>query len=204
MAKVTHLPHVKNVKSGMNKWDPNHAAIFEVYFTLPPSLQGEYKEDEALLTEQVVSVAGLDALQKTVQAGSQKFFGVDVSYLNPTLDNTYAEFTIVFNLNLRNVTDNFVLNVFKSWEKLGYNLLDGTRTLENQYISDVCRIAEANRDGTIWRSFTFHRCMIIEVSGLDTLEYTNNEARKLTVKWRADYWDEELASGSDSVSENGE
>ena len=58
-----------------------HSAIFEVYFTLPVAIQDKFKDDEAILTEQVVSVSGLDALQKTPQAGSQKFFGVDVSFL---------------------------------------------------------------------------------------------------------------------------
>lgn len=193
---MNHLPHVKKVSAGMNKWDPNQSAIFEVYFMLPPQLQSKFMEEEKLLTEQVVSVSGLDALQKTVQAGSQKFFGVDVSFLNPALDNTFAEFTIVFNLNLRNVTDNWVFRVFREWESLGYNLLDGTRTLAADYISDLCHIAEANRDGTVWRDFTFHRCMLIGVEGLNELEYTNNEARKLTVKFRADYWDEDISTGT--------
>lgn len=196
---MKHLPHVKNVSAGMNYWDPNHAAIFEVYFTLPPKLQSKYKEEETLLTEQVVSVSGLDELNKTVQAGTQKFFGVDVSFLQPTLEHTYCEFTIVFNLNLRNVTDNWVFRIFKEWEYLGYNLADGTRTLSADYISDVCHIAEANRDGTVWRDFTFHRCMITEVSGLNDLDYTNQDARKLTVKWRADYWDETIAEGTPST-----
>lgn len=193
MPTITHLPHITNIQAGMNNWDPNHQAIFEVYFTLPTALQAKYKEDEALLTEQVASVSGLDALQKVPGAGSQKFMGVDVSFLNPTYDNTYAEFSIVFNLNLRNATDNFVLKIFKDWSRMSYNLLDGTRALANDYIAECCRVAEANRDGQIWRTFVFHRCMPIEVSGLDTLEYTNNEARKLTVKFRSDYWDEDIS-----------
>ena len=35
MAELTHLPHVRNVQSGNNKWDPVNAAVYEVYFTLP-------------------------------------------------------------------------------------------------------------------------------------------------------------------------
>jgi len=89
-SSITHLPHIKNTQAGNNFYDPMHSAIYEVYFTLPNALRSTFKDDEAVLTEQVFSVSGLDALQKTVQAGSQRFFGVDVSFLNPTLESTYA------------------------------------------------------------------------------------------------------------------
>ena len=193
MATLTHLPHVRNIQTAVNRWDPNHSAVFEVYFTLPEAIQSAFKDEEAILTEQVTQVTGLDALQKTVQAGSQKFYGVDVSFLNPTLETTYAEFTISLNLNIRNATDAFVLKVFKAWEKLGYDLSDGTRTLMVDYCADNLRIAEANRDGTIWRSFIFHKVLLTNVEGLNDLIYTNNEARILNVTFRADYWDEDLA-----------
>ena len=98
-SNLTHLPHIRNVQSGINKYDPMHSAMYEVYFTLPEAIQSQFKDDEAVLTEQVTEVTGLDALQKTVGAGQQKFMGVDVSFLNPTLDNTYAELTINLNLN---------------------------------------------------------------------------------------------------------
>jgi hypothetical protein len=192
-SNLTHLPHIKNVQSGINKYDPMHSAMYEVYFTLPEAIQSQFKDDEAVLTEQVTEVTGLDALQKTVGAGSQKFMGVDVSFLNPVLDNTYAELTINLNLNIRNATDAFVLKVFKAWEKLGYDLSDGTRTLMADYCTDNLRIAEANRDGTIWRSYIFHKVMLTGVTGLDSLNYTSNDARILTVTFRADYWDEDLA-----------
>ena len=192
-SSISHLPHIKNTQAGNNYYDPMHSAVFEVYFTLPVAIQDQYKDDEAILTEQVVSVSGLDALQKTVQAGQQKFFGVDVSYLNPTLDNTYAELTVVMNLNIRNATDAYVLKVFKAWEKLGYDLSDGTRTLMADYVADNLRISEANRDGTVWRSYIFHKVLLTGVEGLNDLNYTNNEARQLTVRFRADWWDEDLA-----------
>lgn len=166
-SSISHLPHIKNTQAGNNYYDPMHSAIFEVYFTLPVGIQDKFKDDEAILTEQVVSVAGLDALQKTVQAGSQKFFGVDVSYLNPTLETTYAELTVTFNLNLRNATDAYVLKVFKAWAKMGYDLDDGTRTLMADYVADNLRISEANRDGTIWRSYIFHKVMVTNLHTTD-------------------------------------
>lgn len=194
MAKgLTHLPHIKNVKSGINKYDPVHNSVYEVYFSLPEQIAGQFKEDEVTLTEQVTQVTGLDVLQKTTPAGEQKFMGVTVSFLNPVLDTTAAELEITFNLNLRNVTDNFVLKMFKAWENLSYNLQDGVRGIKTDYISDNMRIAEANRNGQIWRAYIFHHIMLTDVTGLNELNYTNNEARTLVCKFRCDYWDDDMA-----------
>ena len=193
MAKLTHLPHIQNTHSGANRHDPMHAAVYEVYFTLPEAIQSMGGDDEGYMTEQVTEVSGLDALQKTVQAGSQKFFGVDVSFLNPMLDTTYAEITITMNLNIRETYDAWLLKIFKAWEKLGYDLSDGTRTLMHDYVSESLRVAEGNRDGSIWRSYVFHKVMVTNVTGLDTLNYNDNEPRKLQVTFRSDYWDEDLA-----------
>ncbi|MBO5004252.1 MAG: hypothetical protein J6D03_03180 [Clostridia bacterium] len=190
---VTHLPHIQNTAAGRDRQDPMHSAIFEVYFDLPAAVKAVYGADEHYLTEQVVDVDGLDQLQKTVGAGTQKMFGVDVSFLNPTIDQTYCEFTINFNLNIRNHTDAWLLKIFKAWANLGYNLSNGERTLMTDYVSESVRIAEANRNGEIWRAYIFHKVMIIGVTGLPTLNYTENEPRKLSVTFRADYWDEDLA-----------
>ena len=191
---VSHLPHIMNTKAGIDRQDPMHSAIFEVYFQLPLALKSIFgSEDEHTITEQVTDVDGLDQLQKVVGAGSQKFFGVDVSFLNPTMEQTYCEFTVNFNLNIRNHTDAWLLKIFKAWGNLGYNLQDGTRTLMPDYVSDSVRIAEANRNGEIWRSYVFRKVMVVNVTGLPSLNYTENEPRKLSVTFRSDYWDEDLA-----------
>ena len=195
-AITDNLPHIRSVKSGINKWDPVHRAIYEVAFTLPPALQSVFIEDVPILTQQVYSVSGLDALQKTTAASTQRFFGVDVSYLNPTLETTYADLTIVFNLNLRNVTDNFVLRVFRMWENLSYDLSDGTRSIKQDYCAASMAVAEANRNGDVWRSYEFKDVMLTGVTGLDTLDYTANEAAQLTCVFRSDYWYDTLATGS--------
>ena len=175
------------------KYDPVHKSIFEVYFTLPAAIQSQFKTEELLLTEQVTNVSGLDVLQKTTPASEQKFYGVTVSYLNPVLDTTAADITITFNLNLRNVTDNFVLKVFRAWENISYNLADGTRSIKTGYITDNLRIAEATRNGDIWRSYIFHHVMLTGVTNIDDLDIMSNDARQLVCTFRCDYWEDELS-----------
>ena len=191
-SQISHLPHITNVKAGTERWDPMHLSIFEVGFTVPASLESEGFSGEELqiLSQQVVSINGLDALQKVAGVNSQKFLGADVSFLNPTLDSTTAEFTIVFNLNLRNVTDAYVLTLFKKWGMLSYNIGNGQRTLKKDYVCDTMHISEANRDGTVWREVVFKDVFITAITGLDSLDYSSSEARQLSVTFRSDYWEE--------------
>ncbi len=200
MEQLTHLPHIRNSHAGLNQWDPIHNSIFEVTFTAPRKLEGVTdlfnSENITILKEQVVSVSGLDALQKIAAAGQQKILGVDVSFLNPVLDSTTAEFTIVFNLNLDPREDKnydaLVLRLFKEWGKLSYNIATGHRALKKDYICDTLTIAQANRDGIVWRSIVFHDVFITGMSNLDSLDYTSSEAATLSVTFRADYWEENL------------
>lgn len=191
MAQLSHVPHVRSVKAGSNYYDPVNTAVFEVEFEFPGLITGKIGVDDVkILTEQVTNVGGLDNLLKTPAAGQQKFFGADVSYLNPTLDNTYAEITIDFNLNLRNVTDNYVLDAFMQWRNLNYNLGNGARYLKKDYVAPFIEIKMANRDGTVWRVVKLWDVMLINITGLDGLDITTNESPKLQCTFRSDYWDD--------------
>ena len=193
-----NLPHIRAIASGINKWDPVHNSIFEVTFSVPPAIQSLVQGDLYILRQQVTNVSGLDALNKTTVASSQKFFGVDVSYLNPTLDQTFADLQVTLNLNLRDVTDNFVLKIFRAWSNLSYDLADGTRGIKMDYCAPSLQIAEANRNGDVWRSYQFNDVMLTGVDGLDALDYTSSEASKLNVHFRSDYWFDTFAAGSKS------
>ena len=190
MAQLSHVPHVRSVNAGRNYYDPVNTAVFEVEFTFPGLIEGVIGTDVKILTEQVTNVAGLDNLLKTPAAGQQKFFGADVSYLNPTLDNTYAEITIDFNLNLRSVTDNYVLDAFMQWRNLNYNLGNGARYLKKDYVAPYIEIKMANRDGTVWRVVKLWDVMLTNITGLDGLDITTNESPKLQCTFRSDSWDD--------------
>ena len=199
MARLNHVPHVRSVEAGRNYYDPVNTAVFEVEFDFPGLISTALKDKIALLTEQVTNVTGLDSLLKTPAAGQQKFFGADVSYLNPTLDNTYAEITIDFNLNLRSVTDNYVLDAFMQWRNLNYNLGNGARYLKKDYVAPFIEIKMANRDGTVWRVVKLWDVMLTNITGLDGLDITTNESPKLQCTFRSDYWDDSAQTNPDVV-----
>lgn len=197
------VPHIASIRAGYEMMDPVHKSIFEVSFSVPAIIQkmlGSNSGDVAYLTQQVVSVSGLDALNKTTGVNSQKFLGVDVSYLNPVMDSTAADITINFNLNLRYSTDNWVLRIFRMWGALGYDLSDGSRAIKADYCAPTLTIAEANRNGDVWRSYQFNHVMLTSVTNLDDLDYSSSDARQLTCTFRSDFWYDTLAGPSEGVS----
>lgn len=185
-------PHLKNTQAGNNLWDPMHNSIFEIQFEGlgPAGMNLCTEDDRVILTEQVTTVSGLDSLIKVVGVGEQKFMGVTNSYANPVYDTTAADITVEFNLNLRNTTDAYVYNIFARWNKILYDMQTGTRRLMSEYTCPSITINEANRDGSIWRTIILGKVILTGITGLDGLDYTGNEARKLTCTFRADYWDD--------------
>ena len=192
-SQLSHLPHITNVQAGMDRWDPMHESIFEIDFTVPYVMQGEYNTDEMLiLSQQVLSVNGLDQLNKTITLYKQKYLGVDVAFFNPILDDTSVDFSITFNLNLRNQIDAYVFKLFKQWLNLIYNMSTGVIPLIAQARSESLKILEANRDGTVWRQVIIKNVIITGIKGMDKLEYSSSEPRTLEVSFHGDFWDETI------------
>lgn len=193
-------PRLKNTEAGKLFYDPMHSSIFEVSFSGLDNMGLYYGSSDDILTilpQQVTDVSGLDSLIKVADVGAQKFLGTTNSYANPTVDDTSAEITINFNLNLRLSSDAYVYEIFKAWYKRIYDVSTGGRSLMKDYVCETMGISEANRDGTIWRQFQFGKVILKGVSGLDALDYTNNEARKLTCVFKVDWWDEITNKNSD-------
>lgn len=183
------LPHITNSQAGVNKWDPVHSNLFEVYFTLPDALREAFGQDEALITEHVLSISGLAAIHKTAQTGSQKFMGTTRTYIQPGVDDTSAEITVKFSLNLRNGTDNFIYKLFKAWSRLGYDINTGEKSLKKDYCADWLRVKIANRAGDVYEDVIFKCVMLADsISGPDEYNYETLDALELEVKFKSDWW----------------
>lgn len=189
------LPHITNSEAGLNLYDPYHNCLFEVYFTLPAAIRAQFGGDEALLTEHVVKIDGLDALDKGPEASvEQKFQGTTRTYLAPKMDNTSAELTVEFNLNLRKGVDNYIYKVFKAWKNLNYDLETGTIVLKKDYVAEWMRVCVANRAGDVIKEVIFKDIMLSgNVDGLGSLDYSSNDPVNITVKFKSDWWKETIA-----------
>ena len=188
------LPHIKNSQAGVNKYDIVTKNIFEVYFTLPEALRSQFAKDEMLITEHVLKISGLDALDRAPGIVKQKFMGTDRSYIQPKLDSTSAEIEVEFTLNLRNKTDNYIYKLFKAWKNLGYNIETGERHLKKDYCADWLRVAAGNPAGDIYREVIFKDVMIAgDIAGMSDYDYESAEPVNITVKFASDWWTENNA-----------
>ena len=188
------LRHITNSQAGVNRYDPVHTNIFEVYFTLPEALRARFGQDEALLTEHVLKIGGLANLSKAPGVGQQKFMGTDRSYINSRPDNTFAEISVDLSLNLRNDVDNYIFKLFKAWAALGYDLSTGERHLKKDYTADFLKVSIANRAGDIYHEIVFKYVMMNGgVEGFDELNYETAEALQISVKFVSDWWQETIA-----------
>lgn len=188
------LPHITNSQAGINKYDPVFKTIFEVYFSLPAAIRDQFGKDEALITEHVLTVGGLAALNRAPGTGTQKFMGTDRTFINPKLDNTRAEIEVKFSLNLRNATDNYIYKLFRAWAALGYDQTTGLRHLKKDCCADFLKISIANQAGDIYREIIFKDVMINgDIAGAqEDLDYENADALDLTVKFVSDWWKETM------------
>lgn len=188
------LPHITNSQAGINKFDPVHKNIFEVYFSLPQAIQAQFGQDEALLTEHVTKISGLAALNRAPGTGTQKFMGTDRSFINPKLDNTRAEIEVTLTLNLRNEVDNYIYKLFRAWAALGYDQNTGVRHLKKDYCSDFLKVSIANRAGDIFHEVVFKDVMMNGDmnGGFEEMDYDSTDALELTVKFVSDWWKETI------------
>lgn len=185
------LPHIQNSLAGRDRLDPAYKNIYEVYFTLPDALREKFGQDEALITEHVTEISGLNALDKEPGKGQQKFMGTTRTYLNARIDDTSAEITVKFTLNLRNGVDNYIYKLFKAWGKLNYDITTGEKSLKKDYTADWLRIVVGNRAGEIYRDITFKDVIMFDpIEMTDTYSYDSDDICDLTVKFASDWWDE--------------
>ena len=185
------LPHIKNSQAGVNRYDAVFGNIYEVYFTLPEPLRAQFAQDEALITEHVLKISGLEALDKAPETVQQQFMGTTRTHIAPRIDDTSAEISVDLSLNLRNGVDNYIYKLFKAWARLGYNINTGERSLKKDYCADWLKVSIANQEGDIYREVVFKDVMISgPIEGMGEYDYSTAEPKQITVKFKSDWWKE--------------
>jgi len=183
------LPHISQSTAGINKHDPVYNNIFEAYFTIPEALQSEFGNDVAVLTEQVKSISGLESLDRAPEVVQQTFLGAKRSYLASRLDDTSHELEIVFQLNLRNGTDNYIYKLLKAWNARGYDQNTGSTTLKPGYCADWMKLVIGNRGGDIFREIIYKDVFPFGgLTGWNEATYdSTGELIEITMKLKSDW-----------------
>ena len=180
-----NLPHYKNSKASVNKWEFVAGNLFEVTILPPPGVAGG-----ALLLEHVRSVGGITT-ELGQEAVEQEFKTAKRSFSSNVPTNTVVDLAINFSMNLNDDNANYVYNTLRDWKRLSNNPLTGEMGLKKDYADAKIIVTEYNRVGDIHWQRTFHDCFINGDLPELPLDYTNGEPLEMEVTFRSDYWTEQ-------------
>lgn len=185
---MASLPHYKNSKASMNRWEPVYSNLFEVTILPPPSISGG-----PILLEHVKTVGGLTTELGQAVTETQTFKTAKRSFLSTAPTNTVVDLEIVFTLNLNDDNQMYGYKTLRDWKRIGYNPLTGEMGLKKDYADAKIIINHYNRVGDIYWSRTFYDCFITDdLPVLDSLDYSTGDPVEMTAKFRSDWWEENM------------
>lgn len=182
------LPHYRNSTAAMNNYEPAYLNLFEISIAPPAGLANW---STPLLMEQVIKVTGLD-VDKVPPAGTQQTYkGWTRSYANSKLDQTFVDIQVDFEVNLDNANSMYMWKGLKTWCSTVFDPLTGAQNLKANYAGGPMTISVYNRNGDIFRQYTFPT--VWPTTNITNMELDYNSTDKFTVTgftFRADYWND--------------
>jgi hypothetical protein len=182
------LPHWDNSRAAINYYEPIFQNQFEVIITPPASIS----QDVDLLVEHVVSVDGLPEILPNLVEQKYKF--ATRSYSGSRPENTIADLTIKFTVNLNEENNMYIYNTLRGWADLSYDPLTGRQGLKRDYFGQIY-IAIFNKNQDIFREYRFNPCIINGPLSAIKLDYLDQNLYEITAKWRADAWNDTRIGG---------
>jgi hypothetical protein len=181
------LPYWKNSTAAVNYYEPVFRNQFEVILTPPPVITGP---NVALLVEHVTKITGLPEIQSSGSTlAEQKYKFATRSFAAALPDTTVADLEISFTVNLNEENDAYIYNILRAWNDIPYNPLTGSQGLKKDYVGQLS-VHATNKAGDIFREWVFPSVIPNgKLNALD-LEYVATDLYAITMKYRADYWNE--------------
>jgi len=177
-------PHYSQARASNRNFEPVQNNLFEVTVFTPLG------DNTGLILQHVKNVDGLDDINPSIEAITQKYKQSDRSYAGVP-SQTYADITVNFTLNLNDANENYIYNIFRNWYKLIYNPQTGEYGLKKDYIGSII-IVRYDRAGNIYRKLTLKSVFPTgRPDGMGNLDYENAEATELTITFRCDIYNEE-------------
>jgi len=189
MAKVTSgLPHYDNSTAARDNLEPLFLNQFEVIITPPQIISGGN-----ILTEHVKKVTGLPEITPTGFV-EQFYKFAKRTYADARPEDTTAELTIDFEINLSETNSMYIYNTLRSWADLQYNPMTGGQGLKRDYAGALSVLIH-NKALDLYREFRFTPVYLIDGFNAMELDYVSNEIYIMTVKFKADSWKEMRKEG---------
>ncbi len=184
MAKVTSgLPHYDNSQAARDNFEPLFKNQFEILITPPLVVAGG-----TILTEQVKKIDGLPEITPTGFV-EQFYKFAKRTYADARPEDTTAELTIDFEVNLNDSNSMYVYNTLRQWADIQYNPMTGGQGLKRDYAGELSVLVH-NKALDLYREFRFNPVFLIDGFNAMELDYISNEIYILTAKFKADAWKE--------------
>jgi len=180
------LPHYRNSKAAVNKYEPVYTNLFEVTILPPPGVSGG-----SILLEHVRSISGLNT-EKGAEVVEQEYKFAQRSYANGRPTSTTVDLTVNFSLNLNDNKEMYVYKTLRDWKRLIYNPLTGEEGLKKDYADSRMIVTMFDRTGDIFWQRTFHDCFIVNDIPELGLDYSTGDPLEMEVQIRSDYWTENM------------
>lgn len=183
------LPHFKNSKAGLDKYEPVYVNQFEVNIFPPPKVAGRIGWDFSL--QHVKSITSLPELAGSggSNAVTQKYKFAERSYAPSRPAKTSHSFSIVFEVNLNDNNENYIYNAFRAWANLMFDPLTGAQGLKKDYADATVEVVHFNRAGSIFRQFTFSPVFVMAIKDSGgALSYAGDTLSEITIDFIADQY----------------
>jgi len=181
------LPHYRNSKAAMQKFEPVYNAQFEVLLTPPAAVTGW-----TLVMENVIKVGGIE-VNKVPAVVEQKYKSAKRSFAGGIVDDTSINITLDFEVNLDDSNSAYVYKALRKWCDLIYDPLTGRMGLKKDYTGGPLIINYFNKAGDIFRQVKAP--VVFPTTPITPIEsdFTNNDIYRISgFTLRADYWEETI------------
>ena len=186
------LPHYDNSTAAREEYEPIFLNQYEILFTPPPALN--LSTQSIIITEQVKKIEGLPEITP-IGFVEQWYKFAKRTYAGARPQDTTAELTIEFEVNLTHELDMYVYNYFRAWSDIIFDPMMGSMGLKRDYTGSM-QVLIFNKAREIFREFRFNPVYLIDPLTQMDLDYLQDEIYKLTVKVKADAWKEIREGGS--------
>lgn len=183
------LPHYRNSKAAMNKFEPVYQAQFEVLLTPPAAVTGW-----TLVMENVMKIGGLE-LNKQPAPVMQKYKSATRTFAGAVVDDTTVKITMDFEVNLDDSNSAYVYKALRKWCDLIYDPLTGRTGLKRDYSGGPMIINFFNKAGDIFRQVTAPVVFpVTPIAGFgNEADFSANDIYRITgFTLQADYFEETI------------
>jgi hypothetical protein len=184
------LPHYRNSRAAMQKFEPLYKAQFEVLLTPPPAVAGGW----TLVMENVLKIGGLE-VNKQPDVVTQKYKSATRTFAGGAITDTSIKITMDFEVNLDDSNSAYVYKALRKWCDLIYDPLTGRMGLKKDYVGGPLIINFFNKAGDIFRQIkapvVFPNTPLKGVG--EDADFTANDIYQIQgFGLVADYWEETI------------